>query len=561
MPVCQLCSRKGSRCTYPQRRGQRSASPIENTRGAEWTNGADANAHGTATARTAPISGSVSVSGGGDGLTVRSSSQSQPLPIPSSFARATAIGFLAPNLLRETSLDIPRLDLDIPDEIALHLGDRQQIRETTAEFFQLTRSWMSIVIPRRHLAAVLNPLSPSRRPNALLALRMKLCCLHVSRRDGGDGDGDGSAEAAAAERRTSLYRLIKRFYAEVESTEGLCLRVLQAAVLIAVFEIGEAIYPAAYLTVGACARYGVAMGLDKVNKDRMGGGTSTTSLGAASWMDVEERRRVWWGVLILDRFLNFASPTRSLATEDPAFEDFLPVDDDKFYDATANPRDADTISQASTYEIGQFRRLAQATYLISQVLVTIRSRPIAPDSHSHNYNYTNTTGLSIPMETAQLCRTLDALVRANETEATIRNLAFCCQSLVSFSGILLLQEHHWTQMAKATPIQSTKNAERHIFSETRNALDTLYRIALFLQQGSEMQIFMQGQCTFFLASVVYHALSALVTIGRGDPSAEVRGKIEALRWLLRFLGERWPVSGVYLSILEAKEALLAAEAL
>jgi hypothetical protein len=33
------------------------------------------------------------------------------------------------------------------------------------------------------------------------------------------------------------------------------------------------------------------------------------------------------------RFLNFANPSRVLATEDPAFEDFLPVDDDKFYDA------------------------------------------------------------------------------------------------------------------------------------------------------------------------------------------------------------------------------------
>ncbi|KAL3452081.1 hypothetical protein BJX65DRAFT_303795 [Aspergillus insuetus] len=552
MPVCQLCSRKGSKCTYPQRRGQRSASPTENTRGFEWTIDADTNAHGTATAHTGSISDSVSASGSRNGITLRPSSQSQPPLIPASFARATAIGFLAPTLFREACLEISRLDLDIPDEIALHLGDRQQMREMTAEFFQLTRSWMSIVSPRRHLAAVLNPLSPTRRPTALLALCMKLCCLPVSRRDGGDGDRDGGAEAKAG--RISLYRLIKRFYAEVESTEGLCLQVLQAAVLIAVFEIGDAVYPAAYLTVGACARYGIAMGLDKVIRDRMGG--DTTSTAAASWMDIEERRRVWWGVLILDRFLNIANPTQSLATGDPAFEDFLPVDDDKFYNATAVPEDADTISQAFTYKIGQFRRLAQATYLLSQVLVTIRSSPIASNSHSHNHSHTNTSN-NMPMDIAQLCRTLDALVRANEVEATIDKLAFCCQSLVSFSGILLLQEHHWAQMN----IQSTKDAERHTFSETRNAFDTLYRIALFLQEGTVIQVFLQGQCTFFLASVVYDALSTLMTIGKGDPSAEVRRKIEALRWLLGHLRERWPLSGVYMSILEAKEALLAAEAM
>jgi hypothetical protein len=93
-------------------------------------------------------------------------------------------------------------------------------------------------------------------------------------------------------------------------------------------------------------------------------------------------------------------------------------------------------------------------------------------------------------------------------------------------------------------IQSTKDAERHTFSETRTAFDTLYRIALFLQQGSEIQLLLQGQCTFFLASVVYHALSALMTVGKGDPSAEVRQKIEALRWLLGHLRERWPLSGM-----------------
>ena len=33
------------------------------------------------------------------------------------------------------------------------------------------------------------------------------------------------------------------------------------------------------------------------------------------------------------RFLNFANPSRVLATEDPSFQDFLPVDDDHFNNA------------------------------------------------------------------------------------------------------------------------------------------------------------------------------------------------------------------------------------
>lgn len=202
-------------------------------------------------------------------------------PSASSAAVNIAISFLAPDLFREVSLEIPRPSFEIPEDVTRSLGDRQRLRETALQFFQIT--WMPIIGRRRYFNAVLNPLSPLRRPTSLLALCIKLCCLEI-REDG-------------AEERNSLYRLTKKYFSEVESTEGLSIQVLQAGILIAIFEIGDAIYPAAYLTVGACARYGVALGLDKINQDRMGGDHNR----AVSWMEIEEKRRAWWGILILDR--------------------------------------------------------------------------------------------------------------------------------------------------------------------------------------------------------------------------------------------------------------------
>jgi hypothetical protein len=70
-----------------------------------------------------------------------------------------------------------------------------------------------------------------------------------------------------------------------------------------------------------------------------------------------------------------------------------------------------------------------------------------------------------------------------------------------------------------------------------------------------------------------------LTIGKGNPPAEIRESITILRWLLRHLRTRWPLSGkflgkcpkkndslmsregVYERILDAKEALLASEAI
>lgn len=262
LPTCQLCIKKGLKCSYPHRHSQRAAPPPCGVHGSE--SGNDSNS-----AHAEPVIA--------QGSNV---SQFQPV-LCTSFAVNAAISFLAPDLFREAGLEIPRLDLGIPDEVSLHIGDSQQVLETASRFFQMT--WMPIVSRKRHLAAVLNPLSPSRRPTVLLHLCMKLCYLPVN-------DDEGR-------KRTSLYRSIKKFYSEVESTGDLCVQVLQAAIFIAVFEIGDAIYPAAYLTVGGCACYGIAMGLDKINKTRLGGEHNRT----ASWMEIEEKRRVWWAILNLDR--------------------------------------------------------------------------------------------------------------------------------------------------------------------------------------------------------------------------------------------------------------------
>jgi hypothetical protein len=122
-----------------------------------------------------------------------------------------------------------------------------------------------------------------------------------------------------------------------------------------------------------------------------------------------------------------------------------------------------------------------------------------------------------------------------------------------------------------------------MFVETRSAIDTICRIALALQQGSNMVDLLQGQCTFFLVGVVYQGLLALMTIGQGNPSAEITETITTLRWLLEHIRSRWPLAGkfrdkektktktkslstewlmstegVYKSILDAKEAVLAA---
>lgn len=59
-----------------------------------------------------------------------------------------------------------------------------------------------------------------------------------------------------------VYLSTKRFIAIVEASGTISLLVLQAALLVAWYEYGQAIYPAAYMTTCWCKGYGNLLGIN-----------------------------------------------------------------------------------------------------------------------------------------------------------------------------------------------------------------------------------------------------------------------------------------------------------
>jgi hypothetical protein len=125
---------------------------------------------------------------------------------------------------------------------------------------------------------LINPLSPPRADVTLLLLSIHLITWVPS---------------VSKDPHTSVYIAAKRFFRELETAGTLSIRVVQAGVLIALYELGHSIYPAAYISVGLSARYAVAMGFDKAVK--------RGNITGLPWNKLEERKRVWWAILILDR--------------------------------------------------------------------------------------------------------------------------------------------------------------------------------------------------------------------------------------------------------------------
>lgn len=102
-----------------------------------------------------------------------------------------------------------------------------------------------------------------------------------------------------------LYHTTKGFYSILMSTGRSSLEVIQAGLLLAIYEHCQALHDATYQTLGACARMGYTLGFDKtLSQDVL--------LDAQANSVAERQRQVWWGIIILERYIH--TPKISSAT-------------------------------------------------------------------------------------------------------------------------------------------------------------------------------------------------------------------------------------------------------
>lgn len=168
--------------------------------------------------------------------------------------------------------------MTIPHELLSQIGSPAATREIADSYFDSIHSWLPFVWERK-ISQLTTSVEMHPDPGmATLLVAMKMITT-----------------AAGSPFRNRLYRIVKGYLTVLEDSGFLTLGVLQAAILITLYEIGHGIYPAAYMSIGRCARLGQMMGLH---------GNSSISKSyrkPTSWGEAEEIRRTWFAVLILDR--------------------------------------------------------------------------------------------------------------------------------------------------------------------------------------------------------------------------------------------------------------------
>ena len=187
--------------------------------------------------------------------------------------------FLDPTILQHGHIETSRPSFLVPAHIFHTLGEMDEIRASVTKFFKNIHVWMPFISKKRFWELHLRSSFQSQPDTVLLLLAIKLITT--------------APLSSQHNARSSLYQDTKHFYQEIERSNSLSFLTLQAGVLIALYELGHAIYPAAFLSIGACARYAYALG---INSTQVPGIRKVLTL-----IEIEERRRIWWAIIILDR--------------------------------------------------------------------------------------------------------------------------------------------------------------------------------------------------------------------------------------------------------------------
>ncbi|KAL7940461.1 fungal-specific transcription factor domain-containing protein [Trichoderma barbatum] len=418
--------------------------------------------------------------------------------------------FLDHGLLGQSSFMLPPPDLEVPSYVSAEIGGFMQQNVVASRFFATIHLWMPIISKRQCFNTLLNPLSLDRPDVALLCLTMKLMLWVPSVR--------------SSDPHTTTYIAARQFLYSWEISRTLTLPILQAAILITLYEIGHGIYPAAYLSIGVCVQYAAALGLNWR--------TTYWREGDRDWVESEERRRVWWAIVILERYISLGHQQRRVITEGPSRDELLPIDDTAWDLEIMVPRYSMTVSAPSNINMGRFARLSQATYLLGRVLKHLQDDTVFSES--------------LMEEDIQLDKALHALLAFTASETNRRDIRICSQAALCQSALALLHIPWLYPRHESEAVENRSSLAWDAMDQLSNEFLNYSRRTL---QGIELPFHETSPLALHWG---YQALIHFRRLSHKYSRSDTALAEEIVQNALKLANTRWKLAEIYLELFTAR---------
>ncbi|KAK6515165.1 hypothetical protein TWF506_007510 [Arthrobotrys conoides] len=339
------------------------------------------------------------------------------------------------------------------------------------------------------------------------------------------------------------YKIVKAYFAQVEASNVITVRLLQAALLIALYEVSNAIFPAAYLTVGHCARLGHALGIHARKR------APQIITPPVSSTELEERSRIWWAVIILDRYVGIGGKCRPFACDDARPDTYLPVEDVYWDQGELTLTQPLAVSTSTNVATSPFARTCQAAHLLSRVL-----RHLSDYDTDAEFRYQEAIQIDRTIQALRTSVLLDAEERVNKTlDPTADFLFFTATGLCFSAQFCLYSEYSCTESFAPEQLQSP-----HLQEMQQRALSGLKEICEAVLQFSKRVYAAAGiqgivKIGPLISDCLYQAAATYLWYSRESGGQQWHDEITNIKMVLETIGLKWQCANEYIKILHAYE--------
>ncbi|TVY81025.1 hypothetical protein LSUE1_G004366 [Lachnellula suecica] len=254
----------------------------------------------------------------------------------------------------------PTVDIALSMEVSNILGAVDKVHAMAIAYFETIWTRMPMICKSNFFKKLPTMYDKPQADFLLLCL-----CIHLYLQTPAEG---------VQSMQSSLYVNVKSKISLLESTSYLTRTVIQARILVTSYEMGHGINPGATISISACASSARALGLNKK-------AFQNPASVELSPIQAEEEKRVWWAVVVLDRFVNLCQGSALFATEDPHADDHLPLEDTLWAQEILPAMPPSTLATPSNITVGPFARECQVSHLAGRVLSHVINPTSDPAFH------------------------------------------------------------------------------------------------------------------------------------------------------------------------------------